>query len=48
MWVATDCNTIAKEALLSGAQVFRRSPESATDKAPSIIAVKEFLLQNPG
>ncbi|KAK3928478.1 N-acylneuraminate cytidylyltransferase [Frankliniella fusca] len=48
IWVATDCNIIAEEALVSGASVFRRSPQSATDTAPSILAVKEFLSLNPG
>ncbi|XP_034248349.1 N-acylneuraminate cytidylyltransferase [Thrips palmi] len=47
IWVATDCNTIAHEALLSGARVFRRSSLSATDTAPSIMAVEEFLMQRP-
>lgn len=42
VWVSTDGAHIAKEASMSGAEVHWRSPESATDTAPSIVGVQEF------
>ncbi|XP_021938696.1 N-acylneuraminate cytidylyltransferase A [Zootermopsis nevadensis] len=47
VWVSTDSADIAKEASTAGAQVHWRSPESATDSAPSIVGVQEFCSFHP-
>jgi CMP-N,N'-diacetyllegionaminic acid synthase len=46
--VATDHNEIAKVAAEYGAEVFWRSPETATDTATTESAVSEVLEQLPG
>lgn len=44
VWVSTDDKEIAAEAELAGAKVFHRSAETASDKATSLSAVKEFSM----
>lgn len=46
VWVSTDDKEIAEEAKRWGAEVHWRSFESATDTAPSIIGVKDFLARH--
>lgn len=48
VWVSTDNDEIAAESLKSGSLVFKRSSEFATDDAPSISAVQEFIASNRG
>ena len=47
LWVSTDHAAIATCATSLGAMVFPRSPRYATPTAPSVEAVKEFLLSHP-
>lgn len=49
IWIATDSEEIellSKERYGSNISIYRRSPESATDTAPSIDVVLEFILNN--
>jgi N-acylneuraminate cytidylyltransferase len=46
VWVSTDGDEIARVAEEYGAQVHRRSPITATDKASSDLALVEFALQH--
>lgn len=48
IWVSTDSAHIAKEASMSGAEVHWRSPESATDTAPTVVGVQEFCSCHQG
>lgn len=43
VWVSTDDNAIENVAVKAGARVHRRAPYTATNDAPSVIAVQEFL-----
>ncbi|GLH06084.1 Protein of unknown function, partial [Gryllus bimaculatus] len=47
VWISTDAADIAAEAEMHGAQVHWRSKESATDTAPSILGVQDFLYKHP-
>ncbi|XP_071813610.1 N-acylneuraminate cytidylyltransferase-like isoform X1 [Apostichopus japonicus] len=47
VWVSTDHDEIARISQEWGAQVFRRSAQTAADKSPSIDAVKEFATHHP-
>lgn len=47
VWVSTDHDLIAKEAIISNASVFHRSAEFAKDESSSLDAVKEFLREHP-
>nr|CAD7395920.1 unnamed protein product [Timema cristinae] len=47
IWVSTDDVEIATVAQRSGASVHRRSAETATDTAPSIVGVQEFCVNHP-
>nr|CAD7263324.1 unnamed protein product [Timema shepardi] len=47
VWVSTDDDEIATVAQRSGASVHRRSAETATDTAPSIVGVQEFCVNHP-
>nr|CAD7445414.1 unnamed protein product [Timema bartmani] len=47
VWVSTDDDEIAAVAQRSGASVHRRSAETATDTAPSIVGVQEFCVNHP-
>jgi len=44
IWVSTDHQGIAECAQACGAKIFHRNKENANDTAPSIDAVKEFLV----
>lgn len=48
IWVSTDDTDIAAEAEREGALVHNRSEDTATDLAPSILAVAEFLDNHTG
>ena len=48
IWVSTDHDEIEKTSIEWGAQVHRRSAETARDQATSIEAVQEFLRFHPG
>nr|CAD7426415.1 unnamed protein product [Timema monikensis] len=47
VWVSTDDDEIATVAQRLGASVHRRSAETATDTAPSIVGVQEFCVNHP-
>ena len=48
VWVSTDHSRIADVAEKSGAKVHRRKSYTATDEAPSILAVQEFIENHNG
>ncbi|XP_031353258.1 N-acylneuraminate cytidylyltransferase isoform X2 [Photinus pyralis] len=47
VWVSTDNFAIYEEAIKNDVNVHWRSAKSATDEAPSILAVQEFLIDHP-
>ncbi|CAG0913111.1 unnamed protein product [Notodromas monacha] len=47
VWVSTDSDLIAEEARKCGALVHQRAPYTATDEAPSMLGVREFIQAHP-
>lgn len=50
MWVSTDCQEIADNAkeLMNDVKIHWRDPDTASDSASSLVAVKEFSQKHPG
>lgn len=48
IWVSTDSEKIAECAREGGANVHWRAEFTATDDAPSLVAVQEFVQYHPG
>ena len=48
VWISTDSEIIAAEAVKAGAHVHRRAAYTATDDASSILGIREFVNAHPG